>query len=71
MTPPPRPPTRGKTTLTKASLNRVKKVKNNVPWTYVISDRNGKEFVETFYEKQFQKLNKKDLRAEKVIKTKT
>ena len=27
----------------------IKKVKNIVPWTYVISVLNGKEIVETFY----------------------
>ena len=29
----------------------VKKVKNTVPWTYVISDLNGEEIVGSFYEK--------------------
>ena len=29
----------------------IKKVKNEVPWTYVISYLNGEEIVETFYEK--------------------
>ena len=28
-----------------------KKVKNTVPWTYVIQDFNGEEIVGTFYEK--------------------
>ena len=32
-----------------------KKVKNTVPWTYVISDLKGKEIVGTFYEKELQK----------------
>ena len=27
----------------------IKKVKNTVPWTYVIEDLNGKEIVGTFY----------------------
>ena len=27
----------------------IKKVKNTVPWTYVISDLKGKEIVGTFY----------------------
>ena len=30
----------------------IKKVENTVPWTYVISDLNGKEIVGTFYEKE-------------------
>ena len=35
----------------------IKKVKNTVPWTYVISDLNGEEIVGTFYEKKIQKTN--------------
>ena len=30
----------------------IKKVKNTVPWTYIISDLKGKEIVGTFYEKE-------------------
>ena len=48
----------------------VKKTKNTVPWTYVISDLNGEETVRTFYEKELQKTNWKELRVEKVIKRK-
>ena len=29
----------------------IKKVKNTVPWTYVISDLKGEEITRTFYEK--------------------
>ena len=29
----------------------IKKVKNTVPWTYVINDLNGEEIIETFYVK--------------------
>ena len=36
----------------------IKKVKNTVPWTYVIEDFNGEEIVETFHEKQFPKTNR-------------
>ena len=46
----------------------VKKVKNTVPWTYVISDLNGEEIVGSFYEKELQKNNQKEFRIEKVIK---
>ena len=28
----------------------IKKVKNTVPWTYVINDLNGEELFGTFYE---------------------
>ena len=30
-------------------------MKNTVPWTYVISDLNGEEFVGIFYEKELHK----------------
>ena len=33
----------------------IKKVKNTVPWTYVISDFKGKEIVGTFYKKRIAK----------------
>ena len=29
----------------------IKKVKNTVPWTYVINDLNGDDIIGTFYEK--------------------
>ena len=48
----------------------IKKVKNIVPWTYVISDLNGEEIVETFSEKELQKTNQTEFRVEKVIKRK-
>ena len=47
-----------------------KKAKIILPWTYVISDLNGEEFVEKFYEKKLQLTNQKEFRAEKVIKKK-
>ena len=31
------------------------KIKNTVPWTYVINDLNSEEITGTFYEKQLQK----------------
>ena len=56
------------------SLNKeifvVKKIKNTVPWTYIISDLNGEEIVGSFYEKELQKANQKEFRIEKVIKGK-
>ena len=30
----------------------IKKVKNTVPWTYVINDLSGEEITGTFYEKE-------------------
>ena len=37
----------------------IKKVKNTVPWTYVISDLKDEETVGTFYEKELQKTKSK------------
>ena len=48
----------------------IKKIKNTVPWAYVISDLNGEEIVGGFYEKELQKTNQKEFRIEKVIKKK-
>ena len=48
----------------------IKKVKNNVPWTYVINDLNGKEIVGTFCENELQKTNQNEFRIVKVIKKK-
>ena len=48
----------------------IKKFKNTVPWTYVISDDKGEEIIGTFYEKELQKANQKEFRVEKVIKRK-
>ena len=38
-----------------------------VPWTYVINDLNGEEIIGTFYERELQKTNQKEIRTEKVI----
>ena len=35
----------------------IKKIKNTVPWTYLINDLNGKEITGTFYEKELQRTN--------------
>ena len=48
----------------------IKKVKNTVPWTYVISDVNNEEIIGSFYEKELQKTNKKEFRIEKILKRK-
>ena len=47
----------------------IKKVKNTILWTYVISGLKG-EVVGTFYKKMLQKINQKQFRVEKVIKRK-
>ena len=48
----------------------ISKIKNTVPWTYVINDLNGEEIIGTFYEKGLQKTSQKEFRIEKVIKKK-
>ena len=46
----------------------INKIKNTVSWTYVISNLNGEEIIETFCEKELQKTNQKEFRIGKVIK---
>ena len=48
----------------------IKKVKNTIPWTYVINDLNGEEITGTFYEKELQKTNQEEFRIKKVIRRK-
>ena len=48
----------------------VSKIKNIVPWTYVISDSNGEEIAGSFYEKELQKTIQEKFRIGKVIKRK-
>ena len=48
----------------------IKKIKNTVPWTYVIDNLKGEEIIGTFYEKELQNANQKEFRVENVIKRK-
>ena len=48
----------------------IKKIKNTVPWAYVIDDLNGKEITGIFYEKELQKIDQQKFRMKKVIKKK-
>ena len=46
----------------------IRKVKNTVPWMYIINDLNGEKIVGTFHKNQLQKTNpnqKKDLELKK------
>ena len=43
----------------------IKKVKNTMQWTYLISDLKGEEIVGTFLQKAIEKKNQKESRAEK------
>ena len=46
----------------------ITKLKNAVPWIYVISDLKGGEIVGTFYKKESQKTKQKEFMRAKVIK---
>ena len=48
----------------------IKKIKNIVPWTYVLNDLNGEEVIGTFYKNELKKINQKEFRIEKVLKKK-
>ena len=48
----------------------ISKIKNTVPWNYVISDLNGEPITGKFYEKELQKTSQEKFRIEKVIKEK-
>ena len=48
----------------------IKKVKNTVPWTYVINDLNGEKMKENYKERELQKTNQEEFRIEKVIRRK-
>ena len=48
----------------------INKIKNTVPWKYVINDLNGEEVTGSFYEKELQKTNQKEFRIEKIPKKK-
>ena len=43
----------------------ISKIKNTVPWTYVVSDLNGEEITGSFYEKELQKASQEKFRIEK------
>ena len=48
----------------------IKKVKNTVPWTNIISDLKDEEIIGIFYEIEPQKINQQEFRIEKLIKRK-
>ena len=48
----------------------ISKIKNTVPWTYLINDLNGQEIIGSFYEKELEKNSQKKFRIEKVLKRK-
>ena len=48
----------------------IKKLKNTVPWTYVVNDINGDTIIGIFYKNELQKTNQKEFRIKNVIKRK-
>ena len=48
----------------------VSKIKNTIPWTYVISDLIGEPITGSFYAKELEKTNQEKFRIEKVTKRK-
>ena len=44
----------------------ISKIKNKVPWIYVINDLNGEEITGSFYENELQKTNQKEFRIKNV-----
>ena len=48
----------------------ISKIKNAVPWKYVISNLNGEPIARRFYETELQKTSQEKFRIEKVIKIK-
>ena len=48
----------------------IRKIKNTVPWTYVISALNDEKNAGSFYEKELQKTSQEKFRIEKALKKK-
>ena len=48
----------------------INKVKDTVPWTYLINDFKGEEIRGSCYKKELQKTDQKEFRIEKIIKRK-
>ena len=48
----------------------ISKIKNTVPWTYVVSDLNGELITGSFYKKELQKTSQEKFRIEKGLRRK-
>ena len=48
----------------------IKKIKNTLPWIYVINDLKGEEIIGTFFENELQGTKQNEFRIKKVIKKK-
>ena len=49
----------------------ISKIKNTVPWTYVILDLSGEELTGSLYEKELQKASQEKFRIQTVLKRKS
>ena len=49
----------------------VSKIKNTIPWTYVVNDLSREEIKGSFYKKELQKTSQEKSRIEKVLKRKS
>ena len=49
----------------------ITKIKNRIPWIYVISELNGEPITGRFYEEELQKTSQEIFRIEKIIKRKS
>ena len=48
-----------------------KKVRNPVPWMFVVHDLNGEEIVGNFYKKELKKADQNKFKVEKIIERKS
>ena len=48
----------------------ISKIKDTVPWTYIINYLNDEEIFGTFYEKELQQANQKEFTIDKILKEK-
>ena len=53
------------------SSTYIDKVKNTVPWTYVVTDLNGERIVGSFYGKWLSKINQKGIKIQEAIQRKS
>ena len=49
----------------------INRIKNTVPWTYVINDLNNEEIIGTFHKKELQRTSQNKFRIEKITKRKS
>ena len=57
--------TKGYTQNWSEEIFMISKIKNTVPWAYVISDLNGEPITGKFYEKELQKTSQENLEQKK------